>query len=65
MDVFFAAAGPKVFSSAERMQFGGIVPTRRPAPYRSVERRDWRKINTAAWRATNQEPRRWRLFEQI
>jgi hypothetical protein len=31
------------------------VSKRRDAPYRSGERRDWRKVKTLAWREANQD----------
>lgn len=36
--------------------------SKRRAPYRSGECRDWRKVKTIAWREANRE--RWRLFER-
>ena len=44
-----------------RSSLEGVVSKRRDAPYRSGERRDWRKVKTAAWLEVNRE--RWRLFE--
>jgi bifunctional non-homologous end joining protein LigD len=52
--------GEQLLASADRLCLEGIVSKRKATPYRSGPSRDWRKIKTAAWRATNRE--RWRLF---
>jgi ATP-dependent DNA ligase len=46
---------------AEEWGLEGVVSKRRDAPYRSGERRDRRKVKTAAWREANKERRR--LFD--
>jgi bifunctional non-homologous end joining protein LigD len=54
--------GQALLEVAERHGLEGVVSKRRLAPYRSGERRDWRKVKTLAWREANRE--RWRLFER-
>jgi bifunctional non-homologous end joining protein LigD len=54
--------GVKLLEGAERLQLEGIVSKRLAAPYRSGDCRDWVKVKTAHWRATNRE--RWRKFRK-
>jgi bifunctional non-homologous end joining protein LigD len=49
--------GVNLLTAVERQGLEGIVSKRRDAPYRSGESRDWVKVKTAAWRATNRD--RW------
>ena len=53
--------GATLLRVAETYRLEGVVSKRRDAPYRSGSCRDWRKIKTADWKASNRE--RWRLFE--
>jgi bifunctional non-homologous end joining protein LigD len=52
--------GVKLLALADRHGLEGVVSKRKASPYRSGRSRDWLKIKTAAWRASNRE--RWRLF---
>jgi ATP-dependent DNA ligase len=49
--------------AAEDLQLEGIVSKRWAAPYRSGDCRDWVKVKTVHWRATNRE--RWRMFRKL
>jgi bifunctional non-homologous end joining protein LigD len=53
--------GVKLLEAAERLQLEGIVSKRLAAPHRSGDCRDWVKVKTVHWRATNRE--RWRMFQ--
>jgi hypothetical protein len=54
--------GMKLFALAGRFHLEGIVSKRKFSPYRSGPSRDWLKVMTAVWRASNRE--RWRLFKK-
>jgi bifunctional non-homologous end joining protein LigD len=54
--------GMDLLAAAEGLELEGIVSKRRAAPYRSGNCRDWLKVKTAHWRATNQE--QWRKFQK-
>jgi bifunctional non-homologous end joining protein LigD len=54
--------GTGLLRVAERHRLEGIVSKKREAPYRSGPCRDWVKLKTAEWKASNRE--RWRLFEK-
>jgi bifunctional non-homologous end joining protein LigD len=53
--------GVELLEAVEGLQLEGIVSKHRAAPYRSGDCRDWVKVKTAYWRATNRE--RWRKFQ--
>jgi len=50
--------GVALLRIAEQRGLEGVVIKRRDAPYRSGECRDWRKVNTQAWREANRERKR-------
>ena len=54
--------GQELLDVAERHGLEGVMCKRRSSPYRSGERRDWRKVKTAPWREADRERRR--LFER-
>jgi ATP-dependent DNA ligase len=56
------ADGEQLLASADRFRLEGVVSKRKASPYPSGPSRDWRKIDTKAWRVANRE--RWRLFDR-